>query len=465
MTDILSNFFDYLSYGGHSPCLSSDRIYSKYNNNLAPYGIKISDNKILGFSPRECSRSNFKKQKTKTFYSRNSYLNKNMLIDSSTEPLSNFSTTKNNLKSSQIKNYKYKTMENFKSFFNKTNFSETNYTKNRKQSSKKSKNYLLTDNVDDLNSNKKNILIKNLTQYEAASPYSFETFDKKQNNNEKKIISLKNIINMPNNLKTTNKESKNLDQAEKIVDKLLNMKSKKEVINYFNKKNSTLKSNFKLFGIYQNKKKFNKFIGVESSTIAPLEYIKYNLVKYPYNPEKFKTFNTQVYILGGEKNRISFLDGVDNYKTNLTKYTLLKGPKTCCLKNYIKNEKLNEEKLYKMICTDIGKRFVFEKDSNLRARKKFKKKKGSGILSLIDGDYQKFQKVLFDMAHNNEGKMIDIAAKQELIKKNKNLLSFDEKLNNVIIRSTRTANYLTSRAEGHAQIRKAINKLYEDNNM
>ena len=66
------------------------------------------------------------------------------------------------------------------------------------------------------------------------------------------------------------------------------------------------------------------------------------------------------------------------------------------------------------------------------------------------------------MEQNKEGEMLDYESNQEFIKKNKKFFSFDEKLNNATIRSQRTANYLMSRAKGRAQIRKAIDKLYED---
>ena len=461
MTDILSDYFDnFLSNGGHCPSLSSDRTYSKFNNNLTPYGIKISDNNILSFSPREYSKTHYKKQKT--FYSPNPYINSNLLIESSTQRFSDFSSTDNNLKSSPIGNYKYKSMKNLKNLCGKKNFSETDYTENEKQSITKSRNFIL---IDDSNLNQTKTSIRPPIQYKTASPISFQTFNKNRNSSGKKIISLKKNISTSKKLKKTNKQIKNIEKADKIVNELLKLKSEKEIIDYFNKKNAGLKTNYKLFSVYQDKKHSENITGVERSVISPLEYIKYNLSKNPYNSEKYNSYKNQVYILGGEKNRISFLDGIDNYQAHLAKYTVLKGPKPCSIKENLKNDNLKAQKMHDMICNDIDKRFVFEKDSTLRTRKNIKKKKGDAILSLIDGDYQRFQKLLINLERNREGEILGYEDNEEYIKKHKKYLSFDQKLNNAIIRSQRTANYLTSRAEGHAKIRKAIDKLYENNNL
>ena len=457
MTDILSDYYDkFISYTGHFSSLSSDRVHSKRNNNLTSYGIKLSDNNILSFSPREFSKTYYKK--LKSFYNSdsniNSNINSNMLIELSTGKLSKFTPTKINLKSSKNNNKKYKTMENFKNLYNKKSFSETDFTVNEKKSSKKSRNPLL---IDDFSiSNTKKTLIIPFDQYISVSPTSFHSINKKYVNSEKK-----NKKKISNQLKKENKELKNLNQAEKIVNDLLKMKSEKEIINYFKNKNSKLKTNYKLFSIYQEKKN-NNFSGVESSVINPLEYIKYNLSKNPNNPEKYKTFKNQVHILGGEKKRLTFLDSIDIYKTSLTKYAILKGAKPCSLRKNIKNDKLKTRKIYNMICNNTNKRFHFDKDSTLRTKNNLNKKRAESILSLIDEDYQKFQKLLYNMEQNKKGEMLDYESNQEFIKKNKKFFSFDEKLNNATIRSQRTANYLMSRAKGRAQIRKAIDKLYED---
>ena len=174
MTDILSDYYDkFISYTGHFSSLSSDRVHSKRNNNLTSYGIKLSDNNILSFSPREFSKTHYKK--LKSFYNSdsniNSNINSNMLIELSTGKLAKFTPTKINLKSSKNDNKKYKTMENFKNLYNKKSLSETDFTVNEKKSSKKSRNPLL---IDDFSiSNTKKTLIIPFDQYISISSTSF----------------------------------------------------------------------------------------------------------------------------------------------------------------------------------------------------------------------------------------------------------------------------------------------------
>jgi hypothetical protein len=69
--------------------------------------------------------------------------------------------------------------------------------------------------------------------------------------------------------------------------------------------------------------------------------IKYNLITNPKNPELFRSFDTQLIIMGDEKYRNNLLDGVNDYKNNVARYGELKGP-TGFDKNQIEEKKRNK---------------------------------------------------------------------------------------------------------------------------
>jgi hypothetical protein len=264
-------------------------------------------------------------------------------------------------------------------------------------------------------------------------------------------------------------------EAEKITKELLSLKTKKDIKSYYIKKDYA-----KAIEEAENNEVIEKFS--INNCIDPLTYIKFNLSNHPKNNDLFKSFETQIMVLGNQKYRNDLLAGVNEYKNNCVKYEDLRGP-IGYDKNKI-NEKKRNEIIKKMKMNYIGKKgLIFS--SRLFKKKYFKKNDLE-----FDDNFKDIKKLLYknlnkyetNIKFNNEKKdnievdkndiktlkKIDshaefvIQDKDEMIKFSHRFLSFDEKINKLLLKTRNTTNYLFKRSQEHHKIKKKIDQLHED---
>ncbi len=115
------------------------------------------------------------------------------------------------------------------------------------------------------------------------------------------------------NLKILQKEVKrkkinNKLEADKITKELLSLKTKKEIKGYY------IKKDYAKAIAQAEKSSSNNNV---NKSIDPMTYIKFNLANDPHNNNLFRSFNTQLMIMGNQKYRNELLDGVNMYKKKI----------------------------------------------------------------------------------------------------------------------------------------------------
>ena len=272
-------------------------------------------------------------------------------------------------------------------------------------------------------------------------------------------------------------QTENKMKAEKILKELLSLKTNKDIKNYYIKKDYA--EAIAEASKHDIKSNVNK-------SIDPLTIIKFNLENEPKNNNLFKSFNTQVMIMGNQKHRNDFLDGINIYKNKIVRYEDLRGP-TGFDKNKIEEKKRNKI-LQKMKINYIGnKGFAF---SNKLYKHKFSKKLSDFE---FDNNYQSVKKLLFyniekyeNNIKNNSKKIknkndndidkndlkilnrIDSEAefvihdREEMLKFSHKFLSFDNKMNKIISKTRNATDYLSMRAKENQRIKNKIVQLYND---
>ena len=276
--------------------------------------------------------------------------------------------------------------------------------------------------------------------------------------------------------KETKKDKiKNKKEADKIINELLSLKTKKDIKSYYIKKDYA-----RAITEAENKYNFNFNI---NKCINPMTYIKFNLANEPKNNNLFKSFDTQIMIMGNQKYRNDLLDGVNMYKNQVVKYEDLRGP-IGYDKNQIEEKKRNEI-IKKMKMNYVGNRgLIF---SNRLYKKKFNKKyfdfefddNYKNVKKLLYKNIEKYEKQIkfnkgkkvpvdMDKKDINILKKIDSEAefvihdKNEMIKFTHKFLSFDNKVDKLLSKTRHTTDYLFKRAQEHHQIKKRIDQLYTD---
>ena len=378
-SDILSNYFsNFLSYRTHTSSFSPYKTYSKLNNNLSKYGILLSKSNILRFN-----HSTNKKIKE-----------------------INLKIYNNIQKSSSLKN----TLTFHNSALKTINLSETNYSSAKKN--------ITNSGNKTLNNSRKKINLK-------INNSSFNNYKTNIIKFSSSNINLNSKFHLKNNIYDYN----NNIEAEKIVKELMSLKTKKEISNHY-KNNIKSKFQQKLFEkINKSKRKKYLISGIESSTISPMEYVKYNLKKYPYDEKKYHSFKDQKKIFGGIKNRNSFLDCINDYELNIENYIRIKGPSEYDIRK--REKKLQTEEMNNMICWDADKKFFFNKDKNFHRKNQRKNQQ----TSLVDGNYKKLNFLIKSLL---KGINYNFEERDEFIRKTKKHMSFDYRLNNVIMKAKKT---------------------------
>ena len=211
-----------------------------------------------------------------------------------------------------------------------------------------------------------------------------------------------------------------------------------------------------------------------------MTYIKFNLKNEPKNNSLFKSYDTQILIMGNKKYRNELLDGINIYKDNCLKYQDLRGP-IGFDKNNI-NEKRRSQNIKKMKMNFIGERGLLF--SNRLYKKKLNKLKDydfddnyKNMKVLLFKNLDKYEKQIKIINGKKETVNIDpndinvlkkfddyaeyiIQDKDEMIKFSHKFLSFDEKSDKILSKIRNTSNYLSKRAQENHKIKQKIDKLY-----
>ena len=493
MSDILSDYYNAQYCINNSKNINKNYLTPNKNLkikqdttalNLSPYGIYLSENNALLISNNnKMSPLSIKYSNTHNFL-----------------PL----PLNKKLKSQTIKYNSGERTLSLTSNFNKhkKNIDSFDDPKLKKCFSYKRKSKILLQKIGNLNNkealNKKNIKTFIINQNEKKD----NNLKSRNNNIEEFSILKKGFNNYPNNTisycrtlsniskrqtyyKTIHKEKNenlfyketkkdklnNRLEAEKIIKELLNLKTKKDIKSYYIKKDYAQ-------SIADAEKNNNNQNCNINRSIDPMTYIKFNFSNYPKNNALFKSFDSQVMIMGNKKYRNDLVDGVNLYKNNIVKYKDLRGP-IGFDKNRI-NEKKRNEIIKKMKKSYIkGNGFNF---SNRLYKQKYNKKSNYEF----DDNYKKIEKFLYKDIDKYEaqlyltnGKKVDkkdinilkkmsddaeyiIHDKEEMVKFSNRFLSFNERINKLLSKTTNTTNYLCQRAKEHHKIKKKIDKIYND---
>ena len=501
MSDILSNF--YKTYYHYNKTINTNNNFLTPHNklrvktdntarNLSPHGIYLSENNTLlisrknKFKPLTLNKK-IKIQNYKSIENDINNQNKNLNLEENKMTTSNYNQNILNLIAPQPEkcfSYKKRNKLLLKKNENILNKEEKLKLKQNIKANIKTLIINKNNNIKSRNvlydfSLSKSGLNNNPTYSSNNNPTITSIFSYSQNQDNKTFYkTIKNEKKNNNNLfyKETKKEKiNNKIEAEKITKELLSLKTKKDIKSYYIKKDYA-----KAIEEAENNEVIEKFS--INNCIDPLTYIKFNLSNHPKNNDLFKSFETQIMVLGNQKYRNDLLAGVNEYKNNCVKYEDLRGP-IGYDKNKI-NEKKRNEIIKKMKMNYIGKKgLIF---SSRLFKKKFCKKNDLEF----DDNFKDIKKLLYknlnkyetNIKFNNEKKdnievdkndiktlkKIDshaefvIQDKDEMIKFSHRFLSFDEKINKLLLKTRNTTNYLFKRSQEHHKIKKKIDQLHED---
>ena len=273
-----------------------------------------------------------------------------------------------------------------------------------------------------------------------------------------------------------NEKLDNEKKADEITNELLSLKTYEDIKSYYIKKDSKKEK--------KEEKDVNKIFFEDIHMIDPLSYIKYNLITNPKRGDLFKSFDTQLMIMGNEKYRNNLLDGVNDYKKNMMQYEELRGPT-----GFDKNNM--DEKKQKNIINQMKEKYV-EKRSLIFTQQKFRRKNNNKkrtfdfeydenykhIKKLLNKDIHKYDKNFLNK--NNTKKIIikvekndidtmtkldddaDVAIKDadDIVKFSNKFLSFDERLKRLVSGTTNTTGYLFNRTKEYQKIKTKIDHFY-----
>ena len=353
-------------------------------------------------------------------------------------------------------------------------------TNDSKKESNKTNNDILKKNKNEVNKYNDFIKLRNeLKEIKDIKPTNMKSIDISQKTIKLHKPFKSKLYNNNYICYTENKNEKidNEKKAEEITNELLSLKTYEDIKNYYVKKDLKKKK--------IEEKDVNKIFFEDIHLIDPQSYIKYNLITNPKRGDLFKSFDTQLMIMGNEKYRNNLLEGVNDYKKNVMQYEELSGPT-----GFDKNKE--EEKKNKRIFNKMKEHFLEKKGMTFtqqafKSKNKNRKIKNTldleydinykHIKKLINKDIRKYEKHI----HKNNSKRrlvkvdksdintmtklddnADVAIKDidDIIKFSHKFLSFDEKLKKLVSGATNTTRYLFKRTKEYQKIKNKIDQFY-----
>ena len=256
--------------------------------------------------------------------------------------------------------------------------------------------------------------------------------------NSVNIREIKNILNIP---KPKNIQKEEEKKIKIYIDDLME--------NKFNNKKIYEKKSFKCL-----------FNSPKQSAINPLKYIEFNLSENPHKPSVFKSYKLQVKLMGNEKYRNLLLDDINYYNNNYLKFKNIKTNKLYDDKNENKEEinKNIKEMLKDKIKSKNKSLFLFKK--SIHNSKKKKKLFRNFYSFSFDSNYKLSENKRIDNFNSrfNLVSKNDIDKINKYIETNRKKLSFDEKINLLLLRAKKTSNFIKKRTEEYDRINKIIFK-------
>ena len=274
-------------------------------------------------------------------------------------------------------------------------------------------------NIQKIKSNDNNIIIKINGEFPST------TKDNVENQN---IINNKNN-NSPNNDKYITKKKNDylFEQKENNIDLIIGNLMKRKSI--YTKKKHNIKRAFS----------YND-ISLKQSTIDPMYYIRMNLSENPHNSDLYQSYKIQINTLGQEKFRKMLLDGINIYRNKIIKYKNLKWSTGHDINN--EDNKINNKKINMMLNSEKSPKFIFNIfNNNYKKNKKILKniKSFSSEKKIISSNNNRIDNLHLKL---NAIKNNDIDKIGNYLTKNYKYLSFDKKLDLILLKSKKTSNYI-----------------------
>ena len=423
MSDILKEYFDNFSRYKNRAFKSNKKKNPILSQDLSNYGIFVSENNILTFTPVK----NFSVMRK--YNSKKNKLFKGNFFSSLSEKNSNkYNITKiipdndneNNEISGKIKNQNI--------FLNGNKLKLENYIRQKNTllpNYKNSLNYLKKNNIFNYNKNlseninniKNNIMIPYLKNIKNLKDIK----NRKNNNNDNKKSILK---------KKKEEEDKEIDL---IIEKLMRKKNR-----------------LRQCSEYKSEFSFSNFPPKES-TINPMNYIQQNLLENPNEPNLYKSYKEQLDALGNKNYRKLLLEGINAYNLDIAQYKNLKGPTGLVKKE---NKNIIQNKINDMFRTQ--KKFSFNKDIKHKKNKIAKNIKTFSFESKTNNNNFDNKRIVNINLRLNAHNVNDIEKLNKFIDDNNKLLSFDRKLDLFLLSAQKTSNYINKRSEEYNKINNII---------
>ena len=423
MSDILKEYFDNFSRYKNRAFKSNKKKNPILSQDLSNYGIFVSENNILTFTPVK----NFSVMRK--YNSKKNKLFKGNFFSSLSEKNSNkYNITKiipdndneNNEISGKIKNQNILLNGNklkLENYIRQKNTLLPNY--------KNSLNYLKKNNIFNYNKNlseninniKNNIMIPYLKNIKNLKDIK----NRKNNNNDNKKSILK---------KKKEEEDKEIDL---IIEKLMRKKNR-----------------LRQCSEYKSEFSFSNFPPKES-TINPMNYIQKNLLENPNEPNLYKSYKEQLDALGNKNYRKLLLEGINAYNLDIAQYKNLKGPTGLVKKE---NKNIIQNKINDMFRTQ--KKFSFNKDIKHKKNKIAKNIKTFSFESKTNNNNFDNKRIVNINLRLNAHNVNDIEKLNKFIDDNNKFLSFDRKLDLFLLSAQKTSNYINKRSEEYNKINNII---------
>ena len=424
MSDILKEYFDNFSKYKNRTFKSNKKKKPILSQDLSNYGLFISENNILTFTPRKSFSvmRKYNSKKNKLFKGKffSSLSEKNSNKYNITKIIPDNDNDNNEIISEKIKNQNI--------LLNKNRLKLENYIRQ--------KNSLLPNYKNSLNYLKKNNI-----------------FNYKQNlseniNNIKNSIMIPYIKNIKNLKDIKNRKDKDYNNKKSILKKKKEEEEDKE-IDLIIEKLMRKKNRIRQCSDHKSEMSFSSFPPKES-TINPMNYIQQNLLENPHKPNLYKSYKEQLDALGNKNYRKLLLEGINAYNLDIVQYKNLKGP-TGLLKNDNKN--IIQNKINDMFRTQ--KKFSFNKDIK---HKKIKMVKNIKTFSFESKTNNNFNNKRIDNINMrlNALNVNDLEKLNKYIVDNNKFLSFDRKLDLFLLSAQKTSNYINKRSEEYNKINNII---------
>ena len=423
MSDILKEYFDNFSRYNNRTFKSNKKKKLILSQDLLNYGLFVSENNILTFTPRKSFSvmRKYNSKKNKLFKGKffSSFSEKNSNKYNITKIIPDNDNDNNEIISEKIKNQNI--------LLNKNRLKLENYIRQ--------KNSLLPNYKNSLNYLKKNNI-----------------FNYKQNlseniNNIKNSIMIPYIKNIKNLKDIKNRKDKDYSNKKSILKKKKEEEDKE--IDLIIEKLMRKKNRIRQCSDHKSEMSFSNFPPKES-TINPMNYIQQNLLENPHKPNLYKSYKEQLDALGNKNYRKLLLEGINAYNLDIVQYKNLKGP-TGLLKNDNKN--IIQNKINDMFRTQ--KKFSFKKDIKHKKIKMVKNIKTFSFESKTNNNFNNRRIDNINMRLNALN-VNDLEKLNKYIVDNNKFLSFDRKLDLFLLSAQKTSNYINKRSEEYNKINNII---------